>query len=72
MFDPHCGVDGVTYVSEDHLKCNKMMLDYKGKCIEKKNKDFDCKKKCPTNYDPVCGKNRLTYQNRCTFKCKSN
>ena len=41
------------------LKQNRQRLKHKGKCHKKNNP------KCSLNYDPVCGKNLLTYRNKC-------
>ncbi len=61
VYEPVCGVDGVTYANACQAECEGVNIAQEGECEE------DCI--CIALYDPVCGVDGKTYGNDCEAAC---
>ena len=65
-------MNGVTYPSREALECYKMMLAYEGECFEVKDENIEvCPVTCEKVYDPICGRDNITYRNECALRCEA-
>ena len=67
---PVCGVDKKTYSNKSELSCAKIALDYEGKCNNNQSGNGTgleppCPSRCNLTYNPVCGRDNVTYRNKC-------
>lgn len=61
VYDPVCGVNGVTYSNGCQAGCAGVKVAHEGPCADECN--------CPAIYKPVCGVDGVTYGNSCEIAC---
>ncbi|MDJ0787624.1 MAG: Kazal-type serine protease inhibitor domain-containing protein [Myxococcota bacterium] len=81
VFDPVCGVDGMTYGNACEARCAHVAIRHDGECGSPCDEDSDCPVQqvcragectpcaCPEIFDPVCGVDGVTYPNACEARC---
>lgn len=63
IYEPVCGVDGMTYGNSCEASVENVSIAYEGECGRENafNKDIICTRE----YMPVCGADGVTYSNEC-------
>lgn len=71
VYNPVCGVNGVTYSNRCRAICSKVKVKHKGSCKAHVKKPVRKPKRCVCNswLSPVCGVDGKTYSNRCRARC---
>lgn len=67
IYEPVCGVDGITYTNACFAGLKKVDIAYEGECeveIDKLDEEDDFTI-CTLDYNPVCGVDGVTYGNEC-------
>jgi hypothetical protein len=58
VWDPVCGVDGITYSNNCYAYVADVKVDFVGECVDEITE-------CISIWDPVCGVDGVTYSNDC-------